>query len=352
MGEYEWWEARLDPTVSFKRNNPKAVISLRCDAGNGHFNTSRALIDYLCLFLRKAAAARLSPPGTPLKPVDPTHFWLEDRWRQDLPPRFPAAPYADFKGDRSSAYFSFDSQTARANEQDYARQRAKKSQLVGFLEGAKFVPQTQTHEQLHLKFSPEADGVTFNLEAGFYPTVPGGSDRLPTWAKLPVGASIGHAQGPIDIEPITAPVQKLGPNRFRLRLDRINADIIGGFDLWFAAIQPGDSRYKSAVQQAEMHISPNTMGQSQTIAFSELPDVHEGAHPIPLRATSSAGLPVSFYVLEGPAQIRGHFLEMTGIPPRAKFPVKVTVVAWQWGTPVGAGVQTAAPVSQSFWINR
>ncbi len=43
-------------------------------------------------------------------------------------------------------------------------------------------------------------------------------------------------------------------------------------------------------------------------------------------------------------------LIFTCIPPRAKYPLKVTVVAWQYG--INGQVQTADPVQRSFWITQ
>ena len=59
---------------------------------------------------------------------------------------------------------------------------------------------------------------------------------------------------------------------------------------------------------------------------------------------------VCYYVKEGPAEIKGDKLVLTKIPPRAKFPVKVTVVAWQYGRSGEPQVQTAEAVEQSFYI--
>jgi len=53
-------------------------------------------------------------------------------------------------------------------------------------------------------------------------------------------------------------------------------------------------------------------------------------------------------VKEGPAEIEGNKLVFTRIPPRSKFPLKVTVVAWQYG--LAGEVQTAEPVERSFFI--
>ena len=72
---------------------------------------------------------------------------------------------------------------------------------------------------------------------------------------------------------------------------------------------------------------------------------------MPLNAVSDCGLPVYYYVKEGPARITANnTLEFTPIPPRSRFPVKVTVVAWQYG--LKGKVQTAEPVERSFYINK
>jgi hypothetical protein len=71
---------------------------------------------------------------------------------------------------------------------------------------------------------------------------------------------------------------------------------------------------------------------------------------IALRASSNAGLPIFFYVKEGPAFIKNQQLVFTKIPPKSKMPIKVTVVAWQYG--IAGKVQSAEPIEQSFWIEK
>jgi len=63
-------------------------------------------------------------------------------------------------------------------------------------------------------------------------------------------------------------------------------------------------------------------------------------------------MPVYYYVQEGPAEIKENKLIFTPIPLRAKYPVKVTVVAWQYGRSTEPKIQTAEPVSQSFYIEK
>jgi hypothetical protein len=41
-------------------------------------------------------------------------------------------------------------------------------------------------------------------------------------------------------------------------------------------------------------------------------------------------------------------LKFTPVPPRSRLPIKVTVVAWQWGRSIEPKLKTAEPVQRSF----
>lgn len=100
----------------------------------------------------------------------------------------------------------------------------------------------------------------------------------------------------------------------------------------FSITHPGDKEYKPAVQQAQITIPvKNREGQPQHIEFATLPDIKRGTKYVSLSAVSSCGLPVDFYVESGPAYVDGNRLILTAIPPKAAYPVKVTVIAWQYG---------------------
>jgi hypothetical protein len=94
----------------------------------------------------------------------------------------------------------------------------------------------------------------------------------------------------------------------------------------------------------------NETGNEQSITVEEIADQKNDASSLKLSANSSAGLPVQFFVREGPAEVDGETLKLLLIPPRAKYPVKVTVVAWQWGRSAEPRVKMAAPVERTFSI--
>jgi hypothetical protein len=357
MGEYEWWEDRLTPLFTFKAKHPRTPVAMLCDAGHGHFDFSDELVEFLAMFIRKAAAARL--PVEPiandqvpqLRPVDPMAGYLVDRWRHDAPATAPAAPFKQYRGDLAQAFWAFDKEMAVATEAYYARVRGKKHQLLGI----KQHDQILAGEPCRPRFEPAVDGMTFTLEPCFLQEVAGNGGNPEKWGAAPKGTPLGHASagGPIKLSCIVGPVTQVGPYQFRLAFgraqyqqDRRNNDI------WLLASHPGDSQYKSAVQQIMLHMSPNKTGLPQSIDFPPIADVIVGTQCVALQATSDQGLPVQYAVVSGPAVVSddGKSLKIKAIPLRSRLPITVIVQAWQWGHGGDTPVQTAEPVTRTFTI--
>lgn len=358
MSEAEWWEARLKPLLKFREAHPATPLAVLCDAGHGHFDATEPLVRFLAMFLRKAAAARLPETGPALKPVEPAQGWLVDRWRGDGPVRVGAAPFASYQGDRAEAFWCFDEEMARATEAAYATSYGKKKQQVSFVQNGAFVPVSNSHTGIELKFLPGADGLTLRLEADFIaplppnPPVATKDKRPPEVTVVPTPAAPGtHAPGSVAISPIIGPVEEIGPGVFRVALDRMfSPQDPRTSDVWFFAHHPGDANFKGAVRQALLRLPRFTEGAEQTITFSAIADQKSGPATVVLGATSDAGVPVGFYVREGPAFVREGVLHLTPLPPRAKLPVKVTVVAWQFGRGTEPKLRAATPVEQTFLI--
>jgi uncharacterized repeat protein (TIGR01451 family) len=89
-------------------------------------------------------------------------------------------------------------------------------------------------------------------------------------------------------------------------------------------------------------IFPGCTGTPQNISFSSITDKLAGAAPFTINATATSGLPVSFYVTEGPATILGNTVTLTGVPG------KVTIAATQPGNGTFAPAFNA---ERSFWVN-
>lgn len=342
-GEYEWWEARVNPALAFRMMYPESCISFLCDTGRGHFDVAPQTADYIALFLKKALAYRLSqavPLGKPcsLKKLNPEDGWLAERWRQNGKKRAKAAPYRHYKGDVHDAFWYFDKEMAELTEARYVRYEGKKEQFLSFMQKGRLAGyDSKLHAGITLRFLPEKDGLTFHLKAVY-------TDSLRT------GMADGHPEGMPEISRICGPVEKVNDTTFTVRFYRMGMDSPKRTgDIWLLASSDGDRNYKSAVQQVNIRIPyRNTEGRRQYILFPGIEDVKADVKSIPLRATSDCGLPVYYYVKEGPAEVQGNELVLTPIPLRAKFPIKVTVVAWQYGK--AGEVQTAEPVERSFFV--
>ena len=346
-GEYEWWEARIQPALDYKKGHPKSCISFLCDAGRGHFDYSDQLVGYLGLFVEKAVKYRLpvtSPLNQPVKliPVNAEKGWLKSRWHKDTLAESKAAPCKLYQGKADSSFWCFDKEMAELTERIYARQRGKKEQYLGYSQHQKLLEFNQKNfARYQCKFEPESDGLTFHISPEF-------TDSLHARTVK------NHTKTKSSITRICGPVVKVNDTTFTVRFYRMGLNNIKRTsDIWLIASNDGDAEYKSAVQQFTMHIPyPNKEGLEQHIQFDPIPNVNLQNQQVDLQAVSTSGMPVYYYVQEGPAEIKENKLIFTPIPQRAIYPVKVTVVAWQYGRSTEPKIQTAEPVSQSFYIEK
>jgi hypothetical protein len=252
--------------------------------------------------------------------------------------KFEPAPYSQYKGDPNKAYWFFDEETARAAAAFQGDRKKRLRQMLTFVEDGRPLPVAK-QGFAPLKFQPEQDGLTFDVEGGFLSEMPP--------ELIGAGEHLGHAPGPIMFRVITGPAIQIGPQTFRVQFDR------GGMGdaIWIQAEHPGDDQYRRAVQPGQMLIPQNlAKGKPQTITFPKIENQKAGVKTIKLKATSNSGLPVDYYVVAGPAEVEGDTLKMTPIPVHSKYPVKVTVTAYQWGRTIEPLYQTAQPVEQSFSI--
>ncbi len=341
-GEYEWWEARVNPALAFRMMYPGSCISFLCDVGRGHFDISPRTAIYMARFIQKAVDARLpetAGEGAPsLRKLNPEDGWLAERRWTDGRKRAKAAPYARYKGDRHDAFWYIDEEMAMQTEQVYRDLKPRRMQYIGFEQEDKLLAyRPEAHVKFSVPFLPEADGVTFRLKAVF-------TDSL---RKNPTDE---HVPGIPALSRVNGPVCQLDDTTFRISFYRMgmhNPRRTGSITL--VAESPGDKHYKSAVQEIGMNIPyRHTEGMRQHILFPGLSDVQSDVREVRLQATSDKGLPIHYYIKEGPAQIEGDKLILTPVPPRSKYPVKVTVVAWQYG--LAGKVQTAEPVERTFFI--
>jgi hypothetical protein len=357
----------------FYQKHPYDAFTQVVEPGDGHFSASKEKIALIDLYLQKAAQYRLpadaaSNDRVTLTPIDARkNGWRYDVWHLNAPPSAAAAPVSSYKGKKDHSFWAFDEEMAEAIEKFQSAYRGQPNILIGYRQREGLTWPMPDHAMVHLKFGPIDDGMTFKISGGFWDKVPQtANDKPAEWdgwlgegvKTVTQNEPIPHPQNEADklkIVPICGPVLRTGYDTFAIRFNRI------GFnnpkrsnDIWLFLTYPGDGTYKKMVQQAELRFPlTNKKGKPQEINFPKIPDqqARTSMEPIKLKATSSAGIPVYYYVREGPAEVddRGT-LTFTPIPPRSKYPISVTVVAWQWGRSIEPLIQSAKPVEQTFLI--
>lgn len=382
----------------YKRlNHPLTPITYLSCAGEWHFATSQKKTNFIAYYIKNAAYYRIGADATgssfaALNPINPTTTgWLYDRWIKNMRPRYATAPVATYAGTQSKTgsageqnYWAFDEAMARrieAYENSYFRKTPcliayNQSSTAGVVGGQ--VAQNNNHVQCRLQFYPLNDSLDFELSSSFLDTIPAVSGRCVNFMNTTtdtiagkitpgiVGTHIGHPSTNINsvIDREIGSVAKIRKNEvtgittFRLQMERGSGNSNTIFNPIFSVADPGDATYKASVLQADMWINMyNTSGISQTITFPQIANVANTTKTVTLNATSSVGLPVQYWVEEGPAKIVGNKIVFTAIPQNAILPMKVTVVAWQWGRNSdmvnrlgGSLYQTANPVSNTFYI--
>ena len=324
-----WTDVRsYDQVLSQRKANPNWPLSFVIDGHSGHFEVSETLVRYFAHYIDVAAKARLPKNGgTKLRPIA-----LEKGVLAGLP-----IPGHDAETSEALPWY-FDRQSAREAQSFAAINWKAETQLPGFADANSVIARF-THNGIS-DFTPEMeeDGITFNLRGVML-------DKLPD-NFVGAGEPLAKAPGAPALEWLCGPVTPIGGGKFRVVLDRTYPQC----PVYYAARQRGTHAIRDSVQPVSIQLKPNTEGKPQIITFAPIPDVKAGTPSITLVAQSDSGLPVGFFVEAGPAIVQNDRLVFTGIPPRARFPVEVTVATWQWGRAADPKVQKAEIVRHSFHI--
>lgn len=344
------WERGRDALCAFRAADERNLGSVIVEPGAGHFAWSDRNAAYLALFIRKAAQARIpdSPVNAPgpvrCRPVDPRSGWLTDPAIRPPVAHAPAA-YADYKGDRARANWHFDRELADATLA-YHAPLGRKDQFIKWQDPA-WIDAGVRYFFTNLAWVD--DGQAFEVHPVYADACPqpqkNGGPRWPT-----AGQPVGKSSAPILVKAVGGPVIAVGPNRLRMRFDALAPAREGG-RVTFMAYSAGDEDYRHTEQVGMMPrgFAGLKSGRDQSITFPAIAPLKPDAS-VPLAATSDSGLPVEYYVASGPAIIENGRLRPAEIPARARFPIEVKVVAWQFGRAIDPQVKTATPVEQTTRI--
>lgn len=344
-----------DGILSTRKAYPNWPLTYLIDGTSGHFDCSEKLVQYFARYIDLVSKARLSDDGSAtLKPIA-----VEKGFLADLPvPGHENKPVTEFSkaaADARGLPWFFD-KAAAEEAQAIARINWKaETQLTAFadakgeifaftLNGITSIPINKMPNPLPgglptPVLETEEDGVTFTLKGVLL-------DQIPV-NFAGAGEKLAKAPGTPTIEWLCGCVEALGNNKFRMAIDRTWPSPI-----YVAVRHTGTDSIRAIVQPGQITRDKHDEGTPQKITFEKIPDVRAGTQSVPLVAKTDAGMPVSFFVVAGPAVVKDGKLDFTKIPPRTIFPVEVTVGAWQWGRGTEPKVKTAEIVRQTFKITQ
>lgn len=354
-GEYESWGNPNEPIEKHWRWLRGDLLDIRskynnaqvCEVvqpGAGHFNFDQHLAKLTAMFIQKAAHYRITQDvngNTQLISLEESSGWLTDIGLI-TPSHFKTAPYSLYKGDPSLAFWHMDEALAKAVTDFPKLYGGKKDQRVSFVQQNNTLPASWITD---LNFEPNDDGISFTLKGNYLKETPTGVANS--------GQPLQHANQKIKFFLIGGwggGGKQINDSVFQISFDHFGISRYTN-NVQIMAYSVGDKEFKYAEQAGQVKFPEiNLQGKEQTIQFSTINNISEKQEIVPLKANSDAEMPVAFFVQSGPAEIRGNELIITKIPPRSKFPVKVTVVAYQWGRNRKPFIQSAKPIERDFYI--
>ncbi len=268
-GEYEWWEARVNPALAFRMMYPESCISFLCDTGRGHFDCADRTASYIAKFIQKAIDQRLNVDGT-LRRLNPKDGYLVERFHSDmigtdgadkgkLPEQANAkrpqpAPYAEYQGDKHDAFWYFDKEMADLTESRYQETAGKQVQYVGFEYQGKLVnynAKLQGGMAIKIEESDVASAVKskkpvrIQLKAVF-------TDETHN------ALSKEHGSKKPYIDVICGPLKKINDTTFEVYPYEAGWDNPRrSFSAWVVAVVDADGKYKGAVQPLRIDLPNN-----------------------------------------------------------------------------------------------
>jgi hypothetical protein len=335
-----YWPVVRNGALALRAKNADNLIGVVTDPGGGHFDWDENMAKFIALYIKKACEARLPAKGQyPLKAIHKESGWLTGTGGMNEDD-YAAAPYKAYKGGSKKGYWFFDKETAMAAVNFEGDRIKRKRQMLTFVQDGQQLNVAKIGYAA-LKFEPEQDGLTFKLTGAFLAEMPR--------ELIGAGEKLGHAEGPIRFRVVVGPAIQIGPETFKMQENRSGP----GGEIFIQEWHPGDNQYRPAVQPGNIRIPAKlTTGKPQYLTFAQIPDVKAGITLLQLHAKTDSGLPVGYYIKAGPAYVENGAIIFTPIPAKSKYPVKVTIVGYQWGRTIEPLYQSAESIEQTFNINK
>jgi hypothetical protein len=266
-GEYEWWEARVNPALAFRMMYPESCISFLCDTGRGHFDCADRTASYIAKFIQKAIEQRLNVDGT-LRKLNPKDGYLAERFHSDmigtdgadkgkLPEQANAkrpqpAPYTEYQGDKHDAFWYFDKEMADLTESRYQETAGKQVQYVGFEYQGKLISyNAKLQGGMGIKIEKSADASASKSKK------PVRIQLKPVFTDETHNAlSNAHGSKKPYIDVVCGPLKKINDTTFEVYPYEAGWDNPRrSFSAWVVAVVDADGKYKGAVQPLRIDLT-------------------------------------------------------------------------------------------------
>ncbi len=348
-GEYfEWNQHKEDLIHPFdtiknyqgilgERKQKQQPLSYFFDPNTGHFDCSEALTSLVANYIGEAVKARLPKANGILVPIDLNKGWIAGL---PLPGGKLVQPkmYKDAVGDEKNCPWYFTKQQAKDAIALASVNFNRQPQFAGFANIDGTPAGFNRGIVWPIPFTTADDGVTFTLNPVFLKAIP---DTFKY-----AGTPLSHSNNQPNVILLCGNAKHISRNTFQLMPERS----FKAGATYFVIRTEGDDTYRTNVEPGQLVLVPNDKGLKQVINFEVADSVISKTRRLRLTATATSGMPVSFFVKAGPARIQNNQLVITQIPPKIKFPIKITVVASQWGRSTEPQVQTATSVEKTFFM--
>ncbi len=346
----------------------------------GHFNAMPRALNVLAMFIDKACAARLPdnyPTDPTMKPilktldfkkgwlVDQNYFNAKDTIKYAKP-----APYNQFKGNKKSSEWFFDEEIARTCEQLAVTEYFKKVEQFTILkldgtpdtlyecvysyhpkDGYKFMDSTNVMKLTVSSFDKPWPIDTASVNTKDSLKVP---MKLSNNVLLPGVTTLPITNLPVKARCNASCYKHLGNLTFKLRFNRFSPNAGGYTQSYVSLYKEGNDTVAASLRNVRLDRTQSTMAgfKSQFIIFPTINNIDVNTRSVTLKATANSGLPVEYFVRNGPAVVVGNQLIITQIAEGTKFPIPITVGAYQVGTTgTTTGIYAAPTIYQTIWMD-
>lgn len=350
---------------------------------SGHFDLLPRDYAYLAAWLDAVATARLpAAPGQPLRELRLRDGWLINPAVPStgpVPPDFPLpAPYAAYTGDRARAHWFPTRELAEKQFATHRDEPRREIELFTFLDAAG-QPLSLAHghmAEVPKNSLPLDESGAFTLVTHHFTTPPAvcsnkdrnhlkqpapacafdnvgfpGRDYLPV-SDIPLHFDLNASPLELVRREEALDARGVRQTRFTLRLVRHRfAPEVGYLQFYPRVYHEGDTRFAATGRTAKLEWTLPDLardGPAQNIDFPPVADAPASSASIPLSATSSAGLPVAYFVVHGPGLIRDGAFVPAEVPAGLKKPITVTVGAYQNGRYGVSPVRPSATIYRTF----